>query len=85
MFVVITTVALIGTGIAALSGPAAEWIEKAPLSLHKIEGRFHTVSKPIEDLQKATDQLKETTQGGKSPGPQEVRVVRPALADLVLS
>ena len=85
MIVVITTVALIGTGMAALSGPAAEWIEKAPLSLHKLEERFHAVTKPIEVMQSATDQLKDSTQAGKRPGPQEVRVVRPALADLVLS
>jgi predicted PurR-regulated permease PerM len=83
--VVLTTVFLIGAGIAALAGPATEWIEKAPQSLHKIEQRFLSFKKPIEDIQKATEQLKETVQAGTSSGPQDVRVVRPALTDLVLS
>jgi predicted PurR-regulated permease PerM len=83
--VVLSTVGLIGAGIGALAGPAAEWIEKAPQSLHKIEQRFLSFRKPIEDIQRASEQLKETAQTGASTGPQEVRVVRPALTDLVLS
>ena len=83
--VVLTTVGLIGAGMTALAGPATYWIEKAPQSLHKIEQRFLSVRKPIEEIQKAADQLKETSQAGARSGPQEVRVVRPALTDLVLS
>ena len=83
--VVLTTVCLIGAGIAALAGPAKDWIEKAPQSMHKIEQRFLSLRKPMEDIQRATEQLKETAQAGAGPGPQDVRVVRPALTDLVLS
>ena len=83
--VVLATVGLIGAGVAALAGPATDWIEKTPQSLHKIEQRFLSVKKPIEDIQKATDQLKEAAQAGAGSGPQEVRVVRPALTDIVLS
>lgn len=83
--VVLATVGLIGAGISSLAGPATEWIEKAPQSLHKIEQRFLSFKKPIEDIQRAAEQLKESAQAGAVPGPQEVRVVRPALTDLVLS
>jgi predicted PurR-regulated permease PerM len=83
--VVFATVCLIAAGIAALAGPAKDWIEKAPQSLQKVEQRFLSIRRPIEDIQRATEQLKETAHAGASSGPQEVRVVRPALTDLVLS
>ena len=84
-FVVLATVGLIGAVISALAGPAQSWIEKGPESLQKMEHRLFAVRKPLEDIKKATDQLQEATEAGSHSGPQEVRVVQPALTDLVLS
>ena len=83
--VVVATIGVVGIGVASLAGPAAEWFEKAPLSLHKIEQKFLFVRKPIEDIEKATDQLSDASSAKASSEPQEVRVVRPALSDLLLS
>lgn len=83
--IVLATVGLIGAGIAALAGPAQHWIEKGPESLRNFEQRFVAIRKPLEDIKKATDELQEATEATVSGGPQEVRVVRPALTDLVLS
>ena len=83
--IVLATVGLIGAGITALAGPAQSWIEKGPESLRKMEQRFLAIRKPLEDIKKATDKLQEATEATASAGPQEVRVVRPALTDLVLS
>ncbi len=84
-FVVLATVSLIGAGITALAGPAQSWIEKGPTSIHKLEHRFFAGRRPLENIQKATDQLEEATQSTRRAGPQEVRVVQPALTDLLLS
>lgn len=83
--VVLAAVGLIGAGIGALAAPAAEWLEKAPQSLQKIEQRFLSFRKPIEDIQRTTEKLNDAVQAGAGPRPQEVRVVRPALTDLVLT
>jgi predicted PurR-regulated permease PerM len=83
--VVVGTLAFIGAGIAALARPAQSWIEKGPESLQKMEHRLFAVRKPLENIKKATDQLQEATESGGLAGPQEVRVVQPALTDLVLS
>jgi len=83
--VVLATVGLIGAGMTALVGPAQSWIEKGPESLQKIEHRLFAIRKPLEDIKKATDQLEDATEAGDHAGPQEVRVVRPAFTDLVLS
>jgi len=83
--VVLSTIAVVGVGVGALAGPAAEWLERAPQSLHKIEQKFLSVRNPIEDIQKAADDLNDSSGVKASTGPQDVRVVRPALTDLVLS
>ncbi|MGB0086471.1 MAG: AI-2E family transporter [Rhodomicrobiaceae bacterium] len=81
--VVAATVALIGAGLAALAGPAQSWIEKGPESLQKMEHRLFALRKPHED---ATEQPQEAADAKThGDGPQEVRVVQPALRDIVLS
>jgi predicted PurR-regulated permease PerM len=83
--VVIGTVGFTGAGITALAGPAQSWIEKGPESLQKMEHRLFAIRRPLEDIKKATDQLEQATEAVGQSGPQEVRVVQPALTDLVLS
>ncbi len=83
--VVVAAIGIVGTGTIALLGPAQTWMEKAPESLRKIEQKLFAFRKPFAEIKKATDQLQEATQAGDDAGPQEVRVVQPALTDLVLS
>ena len=71
--------------MAVLAGPAAEWLEKAPRSLRKIEQKFVSFRGRIENFQQATDHLNNSSGVKASSEPQDVRVVRPALTDLVLS
>jgi predicted PurR-regulated permease PerM len=67
------------------AGPAAEWLEKAPQSLRKIEQKFVSFRGQIENFQQTTDHLNDSSGVKASSEPQDVRVVRPALTDLVLS
>jgi predicted PurR-regulated permease PerM len=82
---VVTMVVFIGGAIAALAGPAESWIEKGPESVQKLERGLIGLWKPLEGINKVTDQIREATSAKVSAGPQEVRVVQPALTDLVLS
>ena len=82
--VVLCVMALLAAGLFALAGPAKDWIEKAPQSIHRIQQKLQGFSKPFEDIKKATDQLQEQTRSVEVAGPQEVRVVRPAFSDMVL-
>lgn len=82
--VVLTSIALLGAGIFALAGPAKTWIERAPQSLHRIQSELQGFSKPFDDIKKAADKLQDQTRSTDVAGPQEVRVVRPALTDLML-
>jgi predicted PurR-regulated permease PerM len=41
----------------ALSGPAADWISRAPDDFRRIEERFFAFKKPMEDIQDLSDQV----------------------------
>jgi predicted PurR-regulated permease PerM len=82
--VVLSVMALLAAGLFALGGPAKSWIERAPQSLHRMQQKLEGFTKPFAEIKKATEQLQEQTRPVDTSGPQEVRVVRPALTDLVL-
>jgi predicted PurR-regulated permease PerM len=46
-----------------LSGPAADWVAKAPSSLHRIESRLFVFRQPIADLQSVSKQVEAIAQG----------------------
>ena len=83
--VVVAAIGIVGAGVIVLAGPAAEWLERAPRSLHKIEQKFVSFRGQIDNFQKAADHLNDASGVKVSSGPQDVRVVRPALTDLMLS
>lgn len=82
--VVLSVVAILGAGLLALAAPAKGWIERAPQSMQRIQQKLQGFSKPFDDVKKATEQLQAPSQTVDRAGPQEVRVVRPALTDIVL-
>ncbi|CCB66522.1 conserved membrane protein of unknown function [Hyphomicrobium sp. MC1] len=83
--VVVAVVGIVGAGAVALAEPAAEWLERAPQSLHSIEQKFLSFRGQIDKFEKAADHLNDTSGVKVGSGPQDVRVVRPALTDLMLS
>src|SRR4029077_19377196 len=67
-----------------LSGPAADWISKAPGSLQRIEDRLFLLKQPIADLQSVTKQVDRITEGSPAPT-QAVAVAAPGVSTLLLS
>ena len=57
-------------GVAALgftlSGPAADWVSKAPDSLRRIEDRLFVFKQPIADLQSMSKQVEKIAEGSAS-------------------
>jgi len=67
-----------------LSGPAADWISKAPGSLRRIEDRLFLLKQPIANLQSVTKQVDKITEGSSAPT-QAVAVAAPGVSSLLLS
>ena len=73
-----------GLGVIRLAGPAAEWINKAPESLHQIESKAGFIRKPLESVNHAVDELKRIARMDDERRP-EVEIKPPGITDVVLS
>ena len=82
--VLIALLGSMGYGIIRLSRPAAEWINKAPESLHQIESKVVFLRKPLEGVNHAVEELKRITRMGEEKKP-EVEIYPPGIADAVLT
>ena len=83
--VVISVLMMLIGALYALSGPAQEWLEKAPSSFYKIEQKLRQIKKPIEEIQKATEQIAAATQLDKPIAAQEVELKSSSVTDFLLS
>jgi predicted PurR-regulated permease PerM len=73
-----------GVGVVRLSGPAAEWINKAPESLHQIESKVGFLRNPLEGVNNAVEELKTIARMGAEKKP-EVEIRPPGITDAVLT
>ena len=82
--VIIALLGSAGYGVIRLSGPAAEWINKVPESLHQMESKVVFFRKPIEGVNNAVEELKGIARMGAEKKP-EVEIKPPGITDVVLS
>lgn len=54
----------LGWGIEMLAAPAADWLHRAPQSLRQLEGKLRPVKEPVEQVQRATEQMERLATGG---------------------
>jgi predicted PurR-regulated permease PerM len=73
-------------GVAALgftlSGPAAEWVAKAPDSLPRLEQRLSIFKNPVTVMQKASNEVEKLAQSSASDA-RSVAVVGPGLSSFL--
>lgn len=67
-----------------LSGPAADWVAKAPDSLRLIEARLFVFKQPIADLQSVSKQVEKIAEGPASDS-NSVTVVGPGVSSFLFS
>src|SRR6185369_752314 len=75
--------AVVGIGYS-LSGPAADWISKAPQSIARLEQRLSAITKPVARVNKASQEVEKITAG---PGADvaSVTLKGPALGGVLFS
>jgi predicted PurR-regulated permease PerM len=67
-----------------LSGPAAEWVAKAPDSLRRIEDRLFVFKQPIADLQSVSKQVEKIAEGPTTDS-KPVTLAAPGVGSFLLS
>ncbi len=83
---VIISVFFGGVGVLGftLSGPAADWVAKAPDSLRRIEQRLFVFKQPIADLQSVSKQVEKIAEGAAT-GAKSVTVAGPGVSSFLFS
>jgi predicted PurR-regulated permease PerM len=71
--VVLGLLGALGLGIYELAGPAYEWAQQAPKSLHKLESKLAELKKPVQTVSNATAQVEKITKVGAAPPPTIVQ------------
>lgn len=85
--VILTVVGASVYGMYRLSGPAGEWLEKAPDGLRRIELRVRDIQGPVDEVRQAAEEVEEQVErmtGGESR-PQPVKVEDGTIAGAILS
>lgn len=81
IFVFFGGVSLLGF---TLSGPAADWVSKAPDSLRRIEQRLFVFKQPIADLQSVGKQVEKIAEGSATDS-KSVTVTGPGVSSFLFS
>lgn len=82
--VVTAFTAFLGFGVYAIAGPAIDWIDRAPQTLHQIERRLSTVKASMLEARAAADTVEEIARVDGEAPPPEVTLKEPSLAGRVL-
>ncbi len=84
--VILAVLGTFGWGVYQLSGPAYDWMVRAPQSFRKVEGRLRELKRPVQSIGKATEQVEKMAQvapaGSAAP---TVAVTAPSLGARILS
>ncbi len=78
--VVFGTMAVVGSGVFVLSGPASDWVSNAPKTLNKVQTRLRKLIRPIEATANQVDAATSVT---GAAAPQTVQLKVPGLLQRV--
>jgi len=82
--VLLSLVGLLIYGVSRLAEPAADWLEKAPYSLHQLEQKILPLKRPMEKVAQASGEIEKLAVSSQ-PEAQTVVVKRNALAESFLT
>jgi len=80
--VILALVGGFGFGLYTLSGPASEWLAKAPRSLPQVEARLQKVLRPVEKVTQTAEQVGKLASPG-SPDVPEVKLKEEGLGAML--
>lgn len=86
--VILGLLGAVSFGIYRLSGPAAEWMERAPEGLQRIERRVRQIRGPVEEVRQAAERVEQQVErmAGTDRSPtREVELRGDTLTGVVLS
>jgi len=84
LFIVLLLIGTVTGVVFSLSGPAAEWISKAPQSLARLEERLSAITQPVASIQRASQDV-EKFAAGSGLDVASVTVKGPGLGNMLFT
>jgi predicted PurR-regulated permease PerM len=81
--VLIVFIGIVGCGLSLLAAPAADWLEKAPYSLHQLQAKLVAFRQPLQSVSKASGEIEKLTTPGSAENKREVEVKTHPIADIL--
>ncbi|MDB5800344.1 MAG: hypothetical protein JWL63_1283 [Rhodocyclales bacterium] len=75
----------LGVGGAVLSGPAMDWIERAPSSMHDIDQKIGKLKRSVQNMQRATQRIDDLTKVEPQNRVREVAMARISFGSMLLA
>jgi predicted PurR-regulated permease PerM len=82
--VLVAALSTVGFASYGLAGPAADWLEKAPRELHRLERKLRDLREPVNDVGKAAKEVERLARGNTA-APRKVQIEGTGLASNLLS
>lgn len=82
-FIVAALIGSLAFGALALSGPIAEWRYRAPYLTSELQAKLEHLKEPVQEVQKASQQVERMTEIEDEEKPQEVVVKKPSLVERI--
>lgn len=83
LVILVFTLGVFALAVTMLREPAAEWLERAPQTLHKIEQRLAPLQQTIEQAREASEDLQRVAQGSHPPAEKVVVETTPLLQRVI--
>lgn len=85
--VLLSLLAVVVYGGYRLSGPASQWLDKAPRGLQRVERRIRDIQRPVEEVRQAAEQVEEQVGrlAGRDRRTQQVELRGDGLTGAILS
>ncbi len=81
--VVLGLLGAVGGAGYSLADPAREWVQKAPQSIAKVQGRLRQLRRPVDQVTRTAEQVEAATETASKDGTQEVVVRGPRLSERI--
>lgn len=79
--VLIGLLTAVGLGLYGLTGPAADWMAKAPASVSRVEARLRALRRPMEQMSRTADRMERSIAGETSASSPPVEMKQPGLKE----
>jgi len=81
--VLLSLVAWVGYALSFLATPAADWVAKAPYSLHQLQSKLIQLQQPLQNVSKARGEIEKLTTPAGTGAKPEVEVKTHPIADVL--